>query len=315
MGMRLAFMPWLPFLRCLGIRRRWHWQKKAFYWLEANSHDKQYKGYFQHLLRNGTPYQRPATEASLSDRGYKDQNSSIHLLEAFTELYEVWPDHLLRKRLTEMMLLVRDVITTERGNLILFFTPDWQPISFSDQHSGTILKHHYLDHVSFGHDVETAYLLLEASHALNWKNDSTTLRIAKKMVDHALDNGWDKRVGGFYDEGYYFKNSNAITITKDSKNWWAQAEGLNSLLLMHTLFSNDRRMYAKQFLQLWHYVNIYLIDHTHGGWYEDGLDKQPNLRTTQKGHIWKATYHTFRSLANCVASLKKKEAAASAASR
>ncbi len=45
-------------------------------------------------------------------------------------------------------------------------------------------------------------------------------------------NGWDNQAGGFYDEGYYFKGEDTITIIKDTKNWWAQSEGLNTLLLM-----------------------------------------------------------------------------------
>jgi mannobiose 2-epimerase len=110
-----------------------------------------------------------------------------------------------------------------------------------------ILQHLYVDHVSFGHDVETAYLMLEASHVLGSKNDTLTMRVAKLMVDHALQNGWDKINGGFYDEGYYFKNKKEITIIKDSKNWWAQAEGLNTLLLMADHFPNDPMQYFEKF--------------------------------------------------------------------
>ena len=142
----------------------------------------------------------------------------IHLLEAFTELYQVWPDALLRERLNEMLLLIRDKITTPKGNLILFFQPDWTPISFQNTDKENILKHRYLDHVSFGHDVETAYLMLEASHALGNTNDTVTLAVGKRMVDHALKNGWDNTRGGFYDEGYYFKGADSITIIKDTKN-------------------------------------------------------------------------------------------------
>src|SRR5664279_1111098 len=59
--------------------------KKTFYWLEAHSHDPQYKGYFQHMKRDGEPIGRSANTAVTSETGYKDQNSSIHLLEAMTE--------------------------------------------------------------------------------------------------------------------------------------------------------------------------------------------------------------------------------------
>ncbi len=63
--------------------------------------------------------------------------------------------------------------------------------------------------------------------------------------------------------------------------------------------------YFDHFKQLWKYVNTYLIDHEHGDWYEGGLDKQPALKKSQKGHIWKATYHTYRTLSNCIDELKK----------
>lgn len=274
--------------------------KKGFLWLEKYSHDPVYKGYFQHLKRDGTPVVRDDTVPSNADLGYKDQNSSIHLLEAFTELFGVWPHPLVRERLQEMLYLIRDKITTKKGYLILYFKPDWTPVSFRDSSNEFILQHKNLDHVSFGHDIETAYLMLEASHALGLKNDAKTMTVGKRMVDHALRNGWDSVLGGFYDEGYYFKNRQAITIIFDSKNWWAQAEGMNTLLLMADHFPNDSMHYYDRFKQQWNYIQTYLIDHENGDWYEEGLDKEPQRKTALKGHIWKGTYHNFRALSNCV---------------
>jgi cellobiose epimerase len=281
--------------------------KKAFSWLEKNSHDATSKGYFQHLQRNGTTIQRKADTPSTAETGYKDQNSSIHLLEAFTELYQVWPDELLRERLNEMLILIRDTITTKKGYLTLFLLPDWTPVSFADSSKEVIEKHHQLDHVSFGHDVETAYLLIEASHILGVKNDTTTMTIAKRMVDHALMNGWDTTVGGFFDEAYYFKGTSEITVTHDTKNWWAQAEGLNALLLMAELYPQDEMNYFQKFEMLWTYTDTNLIDHEHGDFYAGGLDKQPEMKTALKGHIWKAAYHQYRSLENCIVRLKLEE--------
>lgn len=280
--------------------------KTAFLWMEKHSHDPVHKGYFQHLQRDGTPVKRDETVPSTSDIGYKDQNSSIHLLEALTELYSVWPDPLVRERLQEMLFLIRDRITAPRGYLILFLQPDWTPVSFKDSSEASILKHHHLDHVSFGHDVETAYLMLEASHILGIRNDVKTLTIARKMVDHALMNGWDKRNGGFYDEGYYFKNSAGIRIIRDTKNWWAQAEGLNTLLMMADLFPKDKMLYYQKFKQLWAYCKTYLIDHEFGDWYQGGLDKEPQRKKDLKGHIWKANYHQYRALATCIDRLRDK---------
>ena len=196
-------------------------------------------------------------------------------------------------------------MTTKKGYLALFFKPDWTPVSFRDSSEASILKHKYLDHVSFGHDVETAYLMLEASHALGLKNDTETMIVSKRMVDHALKNGWDNTVGGFYNEAYYFKGRDSISIIYDSKNWWAQAECMNTLLVMADLYPDDPMKYFEKFKKLWNYNQVYLIDHVYGDWYEQGLDKEPQKKTGLKGHIWKATYHQFRALSNCVKSLRE----------
>ena len=76
---------------------------------------------------------------------------------------------------------------------------------------------------------------------------------------------------------------------------------------MADAYPDDKNQYYQKFLSLWNYVQTYLIDHQHGDWYEGGLDKEPEKATAQKGHIWKATYHNFRSLENCVKRLSGEE--------
>ncbi len=280
-----------------------HLAQKAFHWLEEHSYDPVHKGYFQSLDRDGRPLLDRSGLPSTSQIGYKDQNSSIHLLEAFTELYQVWQDALLRERLKEMLYLIRDTMVTDKGYLQLFFLPNWDPVSYRDSAEHLIEKHHSLDHVSFGHDVETAYLMLEAAHVLGIE-DPKIMEIGKKMVDHSLDFGWDQEVGGFYDGGYYFKGEEELTIVKDTKNWWAQAEGLNTLLILADYFPEDRMDYFGKFQQQWKYIKKYIIDQEHGEWYAGGLDKEPHLQKARKAHIWKTPYHNFRSLANCVQRLR-----------
>jgi mannobiose 2-epimerase len=272
--------------------------KTTFAWLEKHSHDSQHKGYFQTLDMRGTPYIRSDSIPSTSDIGYKDQNSTIHLLEAFTALYKVWPDPLLAQRLEELLKLLQSNIITKKGYMNLFFTNDWKAISFAHEDKATIMQHYYLDHISFGHDVETAYLMMEASKALGITNDSSTLLLGKKMVDHALTTGWDKKNGGFYDGGYYHKNTDSISILNKQKNWWSQAEGLNTLLIMHQHFPNDTMDYKKHFDALWDYCLRYQIDPANKGWYEWGIDYSPASADASKGHIWKTTYHNFRALVN-----------------
>ena len=274
--------------------------KKAFLWLDRHSYDPQFGGYFQFLEADGTPL-----KSGLNGVPPKDQNSSIHLLEAFTALYQVWPDPLVKERLLMMLYLIRDKITHPKGYLQLFLNADLTPVSYRDSAEDVRKKHRQNDHISYGHDVETAFLMLEASEVAGLKNDSITLRKAKKMVDHSIETGWDKTVGGFYEAGYYFRNQEKVTIINDTKNWWAQAEGLNSLLMMADLFPADPHNYKLLFLMQWDYIKIYLIDHEHGDWYAGGIDKEPGQKLAMKAQIWKCNYHNSRSLMNCLKRLDR----------
>lgn len=266
--------------------------QRTFRWVDEHMHDSEEGGYFQFVDRDNV-----LLPDGLGEHPPKDQNSSIHLLEAFTELYQVWPDPVLRDRLEEMLLLVRDTMVAEDGYLRLFFERDWTPVSHRDSSEAFIRDHMELDHVSFGHDVETAYLMLEAAHALGL--DATpTLVVGKRMVDHALAHGWDDEVGGFFDGGYYFAAGQTPEIVIDSKAWWAQAEGLNSLLLLADRYPDDEQRYSDKFETMWSYIQEHLVDHKHGGWYVGGLDRRPDLRTAPKGGIWKAAYHDGRALMN-----------------
>lgn len=122
-GNSFAIYGLAAYYACSGDTNALNLAKATFMWLEKHSHDKQHKGYFQHLQRDGTPVKRTVSTPGTSDLGYKDQNSSIHLLECFTELYSVWPDPLLKKRLEEMLVLIRDTMVTAKGYLQLFSPP------------------------------------------------------------------------------------------------------------------------------------------------------------------------------------------------
>jgi mannobiose 2-epimerase len=280
--------------------------KKTFYWLEEHAHDPVYKGYFDVLQQDGSWMLDVTTNDNHYDnfirKDWKDQNSSIHLLESFTALYTAWPDPLVRERLEELFYLIRDTITTEKGYLTLHLQRDWTPVSLRDSSEVYRKQNFYLDHVSFGHDVETAFLLLEASHSLGLENDTITSIKAKKMVDHALEWGWDFKRGGFYDGGYY-QDEDSRTIQNKEKVWWAEAEGLNSLLLLSQLYPQETRYYDL-FKKQWAYIDTYLIDHEYGGWYEAGLDISPGAKKRPKAQIWKANYHDGRSLMNVIHMLK-----------
>ena len=187
-----------------------------------------YGGYFEALARDGTPILAWKQDAPLQKRvdrlgvyyGFKSMNSHIHLLEALTELKKIDDRPIVKERLLELFLIVRDRIAVEPGALNLYLTRDWRAIPAHD---------------SFGHDVETAYLLVEAARAIQKPEEvEKTWQVARALVDHALDWGWDEDAGGFYDKGESF----AGAAFDRKKVWWTAAEGLNALLLMHRKFGD-----------------------------------------------------------------------------
>jgi mannobiose 2-epimerase len=256
--------------------------RQAFAWLEEHAHDAKYCGYNEFLTREGVPILTTASSPLGRDRdclgtriGYKSMNTHIHLLEAFTALYEQWPDARLKARTMELLTLIRDKVVAPPGAMHQFFNPDWVPVPDCD---------------SIGHDVETAYLLLEAAEALGMKDDPKMVATAKSLLDHALAYGWDRADGGFYDTCGTFG-----PVHDARKVWWSQAEGLNALLLMSRRFPQDPLDYRKLFDRQWRYIEKTFMDKEHGGWYPVGLDSGGD-RDAAKASEWKAGYHDGRAL-------------------
>ena len=255
--------------------------KRTFAWLDGHAHDGINGGYYEALTREGKPILQVVSDRPQSDfigthYGYKSMNTHIHLLEALTGLFEVWPDATVRKRLNEVFLIVRDRINVPPGCLNLFFTPDWRPVP---------------DHDSFGHDVETAYLLVEASAALGHHDDPKTWSVSRHLIDHALEYGWDAENGGFYDAGTAF---GPPLVTE--KIWWTQAEGLNALMLMHVKYGLETDKYWQAFNRQWRFIRDQQVDPVHGGWYavvsRDGKPVPGHIKSDR----WTEAYHQGRAM-------------------
>lgn len=277
------------------------WVNKVFKWMDKVAHDNKNLGYYNIVLANEIKNSKdPDKQAFVNSIGWgkpewKDQNTSIHILEAFTTLYQVMPEPLVKKRLEEMMKLVRDKMVSRDGHLNLYFTSNWNPIIYRDSSRAFIMKNLPIDHISFGHDIETAYLLLDASKALYGKYDKKTLQIAKTLVDHSLKYGFEKDYYGLFDRGYRFAKNGSIEIVTRSKAWWAQMEAWHSLALLANLYPKEK-IYPEAFQKMWQYMQKELIDHTHKGLYSNGLDESPESKSQRKAHQWKGAYHDGRAL-------------------
>ena len=298
-GNSFAIYGLAAYYRASGNEEALKLAQDVFNWLEKYSYDPEYGGYFQFVSAEGKTF-----KDGYNSVPPKDQNTMIHVLECFTELYKSWPDPILKERLTSLLFLIRDKIVIPKGYLNLFFNRDMSPISFRNTDAKERERNYEYDHVSFGHDVEIAYLMLETSEVLGMENDIITLKVAKRLVDHALANGYDETNGGLFDRGYYFAGQEKISIIKRNKEWWCQAEVLNSFLLMSKYFPNDSRNYYEKFCEQWNYIKKYVVDFEYGGWYWEGADIEPYAKESPKGTIWKCNYHTSRALINCLEMLK-----------
>ena len=268
--------------------------KDAFFWLDRFGHDARNGGYREAFYRDGRPMLAPPQDRPDQRRGRvgellgdKSMNTHIHILEAFTVLYKVYPDPVLRSRLEELLLIIRDRITTRPAAMRLFFAADWTP-------AATL--------VSFGHDVETAFLMEEAVEVLGRSDDAETLSVCKALVDHSLQFGWDNRYGGFYHEGATY----ASPVDRN-KVWWVQAEGLNALFFMYRRYGETEMQYGQRFVAQWNFIKRSMIDAEYGGWFNTVSESGKHLSEQQppKAQLWKTAYHETRALLNVADGLKK----------
>lgn len=261
----------------------------AFTWLNDTAWDNTNGGCHEALQRSGKPIvigdiesgQTPPNDSIGTPIGYKSMNTHIHLFEAFTALHRVWPDSIVRARLLELQALITDKMWAGPGSLHTLFTPDWIPVPGGD---------------SFGHNVETGYLLVEAMQVLELPDNEVMWRRAKALIDHALTYGWDREYAGFFDTG----DSNG-KITDDTKTWWVQAEGLNALCVMHKRFGSETDRYLKAMLQQWSFITTHQLDLGYGGWY--GYLTRDGSRVLDggvKASEWKTAYHNARALMNVI---------------
>ena len=119
--------------------------------VEAKFSDTLYGGYTEALARDFSPLEDMSLSAH-DINADKTMNSHLHILEAFANLYRVWPDPSLKDAVERLLDITCKKVMGEDGHLKLYFKNDW-----------TVLP----GAVSYGHDIETSWLMLECAEALN----------------------------------------------------------------------------------------------------------------------------------------------------
>ncbi|MCB0656791.1 MAG: AGE family epimerase/isomerase [Saprospiraceae bacterium] len=238
--------------------------------VEVHSFDPDHGGYYEafdrewNLLSDMRLSEKDANTA-------KTMNTHLHLLEAFTNLYRVAPSESLNNQLTKLIRLFLDIfIDPVEQRLILFFDTTW------DRQE---------DLISYGHDIETSWLLLEAADALADPDllveaKSAALHLVEAVIGHGVapQGGlWYERKGDQLDE---------------DRHWWPQIEAVVGFINAWQLVGNP--YYYLLAYRTWEYIKNHLIDHEHGEWFWS-VDKHgiPNIKDDKAGP-WKANYHNCR---------------------
>lgn len=256
----------------------------AYRWIERHARDTAHGGYFESLERDGRRRGTPGLPGPGWPEGVKTSNTTLHVLEAYTELYAVWPDEQLRKDLLALVELFRDRIILDTGHLGDQFHDDWRVVSTQ---------------VSWGHDVEAAHLLLVAAALLGLEDDKVLLEKCRRLVDLALDNGWDDRLGGLYENEPNLRRG----VAPGLKVWWPQVEMLLALAMMHERYGAETDRYAEALQLQWRCITRQFTDPQFPGRINSiGADGRVDYR---KLHEWKAIYHDVRGLLGTVDVLRR----------
>jgi len=263
--------------------------KDLFHTLESKAHDPVRGGYTEFFTEDWRPITNPRESSYIGPPGTRTYNTHLHVLEALTELYRVWPDPLVRRRLDELLVInTLTVRLPQHGCNVDGFTPDWQPLDTPRN-----LR------ASYGHDVEASWLCLDAARALG--HPPTLLRgWAEGLVGYSLRHGYDRARGGFFYTGPVGRDADDTR-----KEWWVQAEALVSMLEMYKL--TGRPDYYDAFARTLDFVEKYQVAPGGGWWATRKADGSPE--GTQRTSMWQGAYHSGRSMLFCAKLLNELAAA------
>jgi mannobiose 2-epimerase len=240
--------------------------------LEDRFKDSEFGGYWEALSVDWQPMDdmRLSTKDANSP---KSMNTHLHILEPYTNLYRAWSDEQLKECIMTLIGLFQErIIDSETGHFNLFFERDWAVQS---------------NIVSFGHDIEGAWLLHGA--AMEIKNSDVIQSIqssALRLVNITLEEGTDA-------DGSVWYEKEGDHIDKD-RHWWGQAEAMVGLMDAWEISRDD--WYIECLVRVWRYIKSNLMDTKNGEWFwsihDDGA---PNLNEDKAG-FWKCPYHNSRAL-------------------
>lgn len=242
-----------------------------FHLIEKYAFDHEENGYFEaydsqwRLLKDSRLSDKDANEK-------KTMNTHLHILEAYTTLFELWKDAQLKKQLRNLIELFIDKFVNEDWEFRLFFDEHWRSKS---------------DEISFGHNIEGSWLLQEAAEVLgDEKLIEKTKNSAISMVNRVLEYGFD-------DDGGLMYEADPQGIKDSDKHWWPQAEAI--IGLVNAWQNSSDQMYLDKAKEVWAFTKSNIIDQKNGEWwFKVNKAGQPYVDEDKVGP-WKCPYHNGRA--------------------
>jgi mannobiose 2-epimerase len=239
--------------------------------VESHSHDVAHRGNFEEFTRD---WKRLANsrQSLVSVWGAKSQNTHLHVMEAYANLLRVWPDAELRAKLRDLVdVMLTRILNPANHHLRLYLDEDWTPRS---------------DDISFGHDIEFSWLLLETAEVLGDRELIAKCKIA------AVDIARGTLAEGVDSDGGLLSEAGPKGLTNPNKEWWQQAEAMTGFLNAYQLSGDSSFLQAS--LRSWDFIAAHVIDRAHGEWY-NLLARDGTVLSRDKVSLWKCPYHDGRA--------------------
>ncbi len=243
-----------------------------FQLLEKHAYDPVYGGYIE---GSGRKWESLAdmrlSERDLNSR--KSMNTMLHILEAYTNLLRVWQDVALKAQHKALIeTFQKHIVDPSTGHFKLFFDDRWNSL---------------LPNVSYGHDIEGSWLLMEAAEvqgdpALLDQIRETAVQIASAVYDDGLE-----------PDGSLPYEAGPHGLVDSGKSWWVQAEAMPGFYNAYQLSRQERFLQAAH--RSWDYIQDRMVDRTYGDW----LKQLHRDGTPDHGHYkvgpWECPYHHSRA--------------------
>jgi len=241
--------------------------------IEAHAADPRHGGYWEARARDWSPLQ----DVRLSEKDLnapKSMNTHLHVMEAYANLLRAWDDAGLRERLGALVALHLDrIVDPQARHLLLFFDERWAPLSRL---------------VSYGHDIEASWLLVEAAEAVGDRAQvARTKAVAVAMARTSLAEGVDHEQGGLFAERHEDGRLD------DDKHWWMQAEAVVGFLNAFELTGDGEFLDAAE--RTWAFISRFLVDRVHGEWRWRVRRDGTAIPGLPKVEPWKCPYHNSRA--------------------